>query len=72
MVHSVTGQELGPMTRELGPMPSVATQNNMTFEMKSLSRQQVAEAPANTSDTTLKYNGKTKKLGHLVETEIAT
>ena len=40
--------------------------------MKSLSRQQVFEAASQSTNLTLKYDGTTKSLGHMVEVEIAT
>ena len=40
--------------------------------MKSLSRQQVFEAASQATNLTLKYDGTTKSLGHMVEVEIAT
>lgn len=39
--------------------------------MKGLSRQQIKIGLLGQKDTTLKYDGTTKKLGHLVETEEA-
>ena len=52
-----------------GPLPCSATQNTLTKEMKSLSRQPVFEAASNLS---IKYDGTTKSLGHMVDVEIAT
>ena len=55
-----------------GPLQCSATQNTLTKEMKSLSRQQVFEAASQATNLTLMYDGTTKSLGHLVEVEIAT
>ena len=55
-----------------GPLPCSATQNTLTKEMKSLSRQQVFEAASQATNLTLKYDGTTKSLGRMVEVEIAT
>ena len=55
-----------------GTLPSYSTQNNMCTEMKLLARQQVVEAVRDKDNLTLKYDGTTKRVGHLVETEIAT
>ena len=64
VVKSITGKEL------CGPLPSYGTQNTFTKEMKSLSRQQIASLVKESKNLTLKYDGTTKKVGHLVETEI--
>ena len=40
--------------------------------MKSVSSQKVFEAASQATDLTLKYDGTTKSLGHMVEVEIAT
>ena len=53
-------------------LPSYATQNTMCREMKLMACQQVAEAVRDKENLTIKYNGTTKRVGHLVETEIAT
>ena len=66
-VHkSLTGQDL------IGDLPSYGTHNYMAKELKSLSRQQVREGLEGATNTTLKYDGTTKPLGHLVEVEVAT
>ena len=65
-VHSASSVKV------IGPMPSYTTQNTMTKEMKALSRQQVVENVVKSDNLTLKYDGTTKSLGHLVEVEIAT
>lgn len=66
VVKAVTSKEL------VGDVPSYGTQNRFVSEMKALSRQQVKEAIGNSRDNTLMYDGTTKKVGHLVEVEIAT
>ena len=53
-----------------GPLPSYST-NNMCKEMKVVDRHQVAEALIGQTNLTVKYDGTTKTVGHLVETEIA-
>ena len=63
---SLTGKDLA------GDLPSYATHNKMCKEMKSLSRQQVANTLKDMTNLTLKYDGTTKKVGHLVEVEVAT
>ena len=65
-VHAASSSDV------IGPLPSFATQNTFTKEMKSLSRQQVYETVSSTSNVTLKYDGTTKALGHLVEVEVET
>ena len=40
--------------------------------MASLSRQQIKECVTQADSLTLKYDGTTKKLGHLAEVEIST
>ena len=55
-----------------GPLPCSSTQNTLTKEMKALSRQQVFQAASRATNLTLKYDGTTKSLGHMVEVEIAT
>ena len=66
VVKSVTGAEMD------GPLPSYSTNNNMCKEMKVISQQQVAETLIGETNLTLKYDGTTKPVGHLVATEIAT
>ena len=58
--------------KDMDSLPSYASQNTFTKEMKAISRQQVKEALTDQTNTTLKYDGTTKKLGHLVEVEVAT
>nr|XP_054771218.1 uncharacterized protein LOC129279140 [Lytechinus pictus] len=54
-----------------GPLPSRQTQSQFASEMKSLARQQVNEELGDEHNTTLKYDGTTKKrVGHLVECEV--
>ena len=65
-MKTVTGAEVE------GPLPSYSTNNNMCKEMKVVARHQVAEALKGQTNLTLKYDGTTKTVGHLVETEIAT
>ena len=55
-----------------GTLPSYSMQNNMCTEMKLLAKQQVVEAVRDAENMTLKYDGTTKRVGHLAETEIAT
>ena len=55
-----------------GLLSRSVTQNTLTKEMKSLSRQQVTEAASQATNLTLKYDGTTKSLGHMVEVDIAT
>lgn len=57
--------------KDVGPLPSYTSQNYFTKEMKALSRQQVKQCLSGKENTTLKYDGTTKKLGHLVEVEVA-
>ena len=66
VVKSMTGKDL------CGPLPSYTTQNNFTKEMKSVSQKQIATLVKQSKNLTLKYDGTTKKIGHLVETEIQT
>ena len=66
VVKSMTGKDL------CGPLPSYTTQNNFTKEMKSVSQRQIAALIKQSKNLTLKYDGTTKKVGHLVETEIQT
>ena len=58
--------------KKLPGLPSQSTQNKFVREMKSLSRQHVKEHLDSAVNTTLKYDGTTKKHGHLVEVEVAT
>lgn len=54
-------------------LPSRQTQARFASEMKALSREQINEHLESTSNTTLKYDGTTKRrVGHLVECEIAS
>ena len=55
-----------------GAVPCRSTQNNLTKEMKALSRQQVKEAVMGAENMTLKSDGTTKPLGHIVEVQVAT
>ena len=53
-----------------GDLPSYRTQNKFNKEMKAVFRQQIREAMLPATDATLKYDGTTKKAGHLVEVDV--
>jgi ribosomal protein L20A (L18A) len=55
-----------------GPLPSYTSQNNFSKEMKAVSQRQVYDMLKDEKATTLKFDGTTKRSGHLVEVEIAT
>ena len=56
----------------VGSLPSYSSQNSFVKEMKALSRQQVKETLQNADNTTVKYDGTSKPLGHMVEVEVGT
>ena len=56
----------------VGSLPCYSTQNSFVKEMKALSRQQVKETLQNADNTTVKYDGRSKTLGHMVEVEVGT
>lgn len=58
--------------KDLGTLPSYTSQNKFTHEMRALSQQQVQESLSSSQMTTLKFDGTTKRSGHLVEVEAAT
>ena len=66
VTKAITGKEL------IGSLPSHTTQNLISKEMASLSRQQIKECVTQADSLTLKYDGTTKKVGHLAEVEIST
>jgi len=68
VLKGLTGTEV----EGTGTLPSYSMQNNMCTEMKLLAKQQVVEAVRDAENMTLKYDGTTKRVGHLAETEIAT
>ena len=58
--------------KQVGRLPSTSTQHRLGHEMLALSRQQVRAELAGHKNTTLKYDGTSKKGAHLSEVEIAT
>ena len=66
VAEAVTGVEL------VGPLPSYSTQNLATKEMKAVSLQHAKEVIKDSSNTTIFYDGTTKRVGHLVDTFVAT
>ena len=66
VTKAMTGQEV------CGSVPSRATQNNFTQEMKVLSRQQMKQILSGAKNTTLKCDGTSKPVGHLVEVQVST
>lgn len=58
--------------QDLEHVPSYSTQNNMTREMRALAKTQAKESLSGSSAVTIKYDGTTKRLGHLVEVEAVT
>ena len=65
VVHIVT-------QKDIGRLPSASTQHKLGPEMLALSRQQVKEGLSEIPNTTLKYDGTTKKGIHLTELEVST
>lgn len=65
ITKTLTGQELEQV-------PSYALQNSITREMRALSVQQVKESLSGSHAATLKFDGTTKRLGHLVEVQATT
>lgn len=64
IIKTLTGQDLADL-------PAYSTQNAFTREMRALSIQQVSEELTGTENNTIKFDGTTKRSGHLVGVEAA-